>query len=253
MARTRVDQLLVERGLVESRHRARAMVMAGEVLVDGQKADKPGRQVPPEAAVRLVRQRPRFVGRGGLKLEAALRHFGIDVRGSRCLDIGASTGGFTDCLLQRGALRVHAVDVGAGQLHWSVRSDERVVVRERLNARHLAPADIGEAADFAACDVSFISVTRIIPRLPPLLRAGGQVVVLAKPQFEVGRGEVGKGGVVRDPRQHEQVVARVRAALADSGFAEVDWIESPILGAAGNREFLLHGTGGERDPREAGA
>ena len=252
MARTRVDQLLVERGLVESRHRARAMVMAGEVLVDGQKADKPGRQVPPEAAVRLVRQRPRFVGRGGLKLEAALRHFGIDVRGSRCLDIGASTGGFTDCLLQRGALRVHAVDVGAGQLHWSVRSDERVVVRERLNARHLAPADIGEAADFAACDVSFISVTKIIPRLPPLLRPGGQVVVLAKPQFEVGRGEVGKGGVVRDPRQHEQVVARVRAALADSGFAGVDWIESPIPGAAGNREFLLHGTGGERAPREAG-
>ncbi len=217
------------------------MVLAGDVLIDGQKADKPGRQVPPDAAVRLLRERPPFVSRAGLKLDAAIRHFEIDLARKRCLDIGASTGGFTDCMLQRGAATVYAVDVGIGQLHWSVRNDERVVVRERLNARHLTLGEIGEPVDFLCCDVSFISVTKILPRFPLVLRPGSQAVVLAKPQFEVGKGEVGKGGVVRDAEQHRRVVQSVRSAMLDCGFGPVDWIESPIQGAAGNREFLLRG------------
>ena len=218
------------------------MVMAGEVLVDGQKADKPGRQVPADAPIQLVRQKPRFVSRAGLKLEAALRHFEIDVMGAVCLDVGASTGGFTDCLLQHGAERVHAVDVGYGQLHWSVRNDRRVIVRDKLNARNLSRDDLGEIVDFVSCDVSFISVSKILPRIPSVLRPGGQAVILAKPQFEVGKGEVGKGGIVRDPAKHRTVVENVSSAMADCGFRSVDWIESPVLGASGNREFLLHGT-----------
>ena len=223
--------------------------MAGEVLVDGQKADKPGRQVPSDAPIRLVRQKPRFVSRAGLKLEAALQRFDIDVMGAVCLDIGASTGGFTDCLLQRGAERVHAVDVGFGQLHWSVRNDRRVVVRERLNARNLSLDDLGEIVDFVCCDVSFISVRKILPRIPLVLRPGGQAVVLAKPQFEVGKGEVGKGGIVRDVEQHRKVVATVSSAMYDCGFGSVSWTESPVLGASGNREFLVYGDGWQR-PRD---
>lgn len=242
MTRIRVDQLLVERGLVESRHKAQAMVMAGEVLVDEQKADKAGRKIPSDAAIRLVRQRPRFVSRAGFKLEAALREFEIDVAEAVCVDIGASTGGFTDCLLQWGAKRVYAIDVGVGQLHWSIRQDDRVVVRERLNARHLAASDIGELVNFVTCDVSFISVTKILPRFPRFLGSGGRTVVLAKPQFEVGKGQVGKGGVVRDPEKHQMVVAKVREAMGDCGFRSVDCIESPVRGATGNREFLLFGT-----------
>ncbi len=228
------------------------MVMAGEVLVDGQKADKPGRQVPSDAPIQLVRQKPRFVSRAGLKLEAALQRFDIDVMGAICLDIGASTGGFTDCLLQHGAERVHAVDVGFGQLHWSVRNDRRVIVRERLNARNLSLDDLGEIVDFLCCDVSFISVRKILARIPLVLRPGGQAVVLAKPQFEVGKGEVGKGGIVRDPSQHRKVVVDVSSAMADCGFGSVNWIESPVLGAAGNREFLLHGAGWQRPPDKVG-
>ena len=217
------------------------MVMAGEVLVDEQKADKPGRRIPSDAPIRLVRQRPPFVSRGGLKLDAAIRMFGIGVEGSVCIDIGASTGGFTDCLLRHGARRVHAVDVGVGQLHWSVRQDERVIVCERLNARYLQQEDIGERADFVCCDVSFISVTKILPRLPLVLCGGAEAVVLAKPQFEVGKGEVGKGGVVRDASKHRMVVAKVSRAMVDCGFESVDWIESPVRGAAGNMEFLVYG------------
>ena len=224
------------------------MVMAGEVLIDEQKADKPGRQVPSDVAIRLVRQKPRFVSRAGLKLEAALRGFEIDVMGAVCLDIGASTGGFTDCLIQHGAARVHAVDVGVGQLHWSVRREKRVIVREKLNARHLSLDDIGEMVDFVSCDVSFISVTKILPQIRLVLRPGGQAVILAKPQFEVGKGEVGKGGIVRDTEKHRRVVQEVSAAMADCGFGSVDSIESPVLGASGNREFLLHGA----DWRQAG-
>ena len=227
------------------------MVMAGEVLIDEQKADKPGRQVPSDVAIRLVRQKPRFVSRAGLKLEAALRGFEIDVMGAVCLDIGASTGGFTDCLIQHGAARVHAVDVGVGQLHWRVRREKRVIVREKLNARHLSLDDIGEMVDFVSCDVSFISVTKILPQIRLVLRPGGQAVILAKPQFEVGKGEVGKGGIVRDTEKHRRVVQEVSAAMADCGFGSVDSIESPVLGASGNREFLLHGADWRRAGGEA--
>ncbi len=219
------------------------MILAGEVLVDEQKADKPGRQVATNAAVRLRRQRPRFVSRAGGKLDAAVRHFGIVLDRAVCLDVGASTGGFTDCLLQHGARRVHAVDVGNGQLHWELRQDTRVVVHERLNARYLRAEDIGETVDFVTCDVSFISVTKILPRLDQVLRPGGQAIVLAKPQFEVGKGEVGKGGIVRDVERHREVIARVQGTMTNLGFGTVLWMESPITGASGNREFLLYGTG----------
>ena len=246
LARTRVDQLLVERGLAESRHQAQAMLMAGEVLVNEQKVQKAGKKIPPAASIRLVRQRPRFVSRAGFKLDAAIQHFGIDVSGAVCLDIGASTGGFTDCLLQHGARRVYAIDVGIGQLHWSIRQDQRVVVREKLNARYLAADDIDEPVDFVSCDVSFISVTRILPRLRGVLLPGGRAVVLAKPQFEVGKGEVGKGGIVRDPEKHRLVVRRVSKAIIACGFDSVRWMKSPLRGAAGNTEFLLYAT--NRDP-----
>ena len=242
LRRIRVDQLIVERGLVASRQQAQAMVMAGEVLVDEQKADKPGRLIAPDVSIRLLGQRPRFVSRGGEKLAAALSGFGVDITGAVCLDIGASTGGFTDCLLQHGAARVHAIDVGTNQLHWKLRNDPRVRAIERCNARYLQEADLGERVAFACCDVSFISVTKILPRFKQLLVPGSAAIVLAKPQFEVGKGEVGKGGIVRDRAKHMAVVESVRGAMLDSGFERVDWMESPLLGASGNREFLLHGT-----------
>ncbi|MCY4536452.1 MAG: TlyA family RNA methyltransferase [Bryobacterales bacterium] len=242
MRRIRVDQLIVERGLVASRQQAQAMVMAGEVLVDEQKADKPSRLIAPDVSIRLLRQRPRFVSRGGEKLAAALSHFGVDVTGTVCLDIGASTGGFTDCLLQHGAAQVHAVDVGTNQLHWDLRNDQRVHALERCNARYLTHAALGERVSFACCDVSFISVTKILPRFEDLLAPGSAAIVLAKPQFEVGKGEVGKGGIVRDHEKQMAVVEVVRGAMLDCGFERVDWMESPLLGASGNREFLLHGT-----------
>jgi 23S rRNA (cytidine1920-2'-O)/16S rRNA (cytidine1409-2'-O)-methyltransferase len=236
--KTRLDRLLVERGLAESREKAQALIMAGEVLVAGQKAAKPGQNVDAEAALEVL-ARPPYVSRGGLKLAAALAHFQIELGGAVCLDIGASTGGFTDAMLQAGAARVHAVDVGAGQLDWKIRQDPRVVLHERLNARGLAPADIGEPADFAAMDVSFISTTIILPALVPLLRAGRQMVILIKPQFEVGKGQVGKGGIVRDPELHRAACERVTAAVRESGF-QTSIIDSPILGAEGNKEFLLY-------------
>ncbi|MDE0620028.1 MAG: TlyA family RNA methyltransferase [Bryobacterales bacterium] len=242
LRRIRVDQLIVERGLVASRQQAQAMVMAGEVLVNEQKADKPGRLIARDASIRLLQQQARFVSRGGEKLAAAMAHFEIDVAGAACLDIGASTGGFTDCLLQFGAARVHAVDVGTNQLHWALRNDGRVHVLEQCNARYLTQAHLGERVSFACCDVSFISVTKILPRLEDLLAPGSEAVVLAKPQFEVGKGEVGKGGVVRDHEMHMAVVESVRGAMLECGFDRVDWMDSPLLGASGNREFLLHGT-----------
>ena len=236
----RVDLLLVERGLADSRHKAQAMVLAGEVLIDGQKAEKPGRQVAAAAAVRLIGRRSRFVSRGGLKLEAALDRFAIDARGAVCLDIGASTGGFTDCLLQRGAARVYAVDAGTAQLHWRIRRDARVTVLEKTNARFLAVEHVPEPVDFVCCDVSFISCTMILPRLPALLASGAQMVVLAKPQFEVEKGEVGKGGIVRSAALRARAVEKVRRAVIALGFSAVEAIDSPILGAAGNKEFLLY-------------
>jgi len=236
--RRRIDLLVVELGLADSREKARALILAGQVLVDGQKIDKPGRAVPAAAAVELA-ARPPYVSRGGLKLQAALDGFRIDVCGKVCLDVGASTGGFTDCLLQRGAARVHAVDVGLGQLDWKLRTDPRVVLHEGLNARYLRPADIGELVDLAVCDVSFISVTLILPVLPPLLHETGEMVILVKPQFEVGRGQVGKGGIVRDAELHRAACARVKKAVERLGFRG-SILDSPVLGAEGNREFLLY-------------
>jgi 23S rRNA (cytidine1920-2'-O)/16S rRNA (cytidine1409-2'-O)-methyltransferase len=234
----RLDRLLVERGLAESRQKAQALIMAGEVLLEGQKAAKPGQPVSEDAALEVL-ARPPFVSRGGLKLAAALRHFSIDVAGRVCLDIGSSTGGFTDALLQAGALRVHAVDVGAGQLAWPLRTDSRVVLHEGVNARSLDLAVIGEMPWLVTCDVSFISVTLILPAAVPLLQPGGRMVILIKPQFEVGKGLVGKGGIVREPELHRAACDRVANAVREFGFA-TDMIESPILGAEGNKEFLLY-------------
>ncbi len=236
--RRRLDQLLVERGLAESRAKAQALVLAGEVFVEGQKAEKPGHAVAVDSRIELSGRLP-YVSRGGLKLAAALDNFGIDPAGRVCLDIGASTGGFTDCLLQRGAARVYAVDVGAGQIDWKIRTEPRVVLRENVNARYLSYEDIGELVDLAVCDVSFISVTLILPALVPLLKATGEMVVLVKPQFEVGRGKVGKGGIVREPELHAEACTRVQDAVRAAGFTS-SVIDSPILGAEGNREFLLY-------------
>ena len=241
--RIRIDRLLIERGLAESRQKAQAFVMAGQVLADEQKITKPGQQVAPEAEVRILGPAPQYVSRAGVKLEAALAKFQLDIRDKVCLDIGASTGGFTDCLLQHGAAKVYAVDVGTAQLHWKIRQDERVIVRERVNARYLTSAVVPEPVQFVCCDVSFISVTLIFPVVRPLLAADAELVVLAKPQFEVGRGQVGKGGIVDDPALHQQVTEKVRKALRQVGFRYVGEMESPIRGAEGNKEFLLHGSG----------
>lgn len=238
VSRQRLDQLLMERGLAESREKAKALVLAGHVLIDGQKAGKPGQTVSAQCRLELVERLP-YVSRAGIKLAATLDRFGIDVTGRVCLDIGASTGGFTDCLLQRGAVRVYAVDVGSGQLDWKLRNDTRVIVREGINARYLRFDDIGERAGLAVCDVSFISVTLILPAVVPILQAGAEMVILVKPQFEVGRGEVGKGGIVRDPELHEAACARVEAAVRALGF-RTTLMDSPILGAEGNKEFLLY-------------
>ncbi len=234
----RLDRLLVERGLAESREKAQAVIMAGEVLVDGQKASKPGHAVDAASLIELA-GRPPYVSRAGGKLAAALDNFGINVTGWVCLDVGSSTGGFTDCLLQRGAARVHAVDVGAGQLDWKIRNDARVVVHEGINARHLEYREIGEQADLITFDVSFISVTLILPAAVPLLRSDGRLVILIKPQFEVGKGQVGKGGIVRRPELHQAACARVEDAVKNLGF-DTSIMDSPILGAEGNKEFLLY-------------
>jgi len=234
----RLDQLLVERGLAASREKAQALLLAGAVLVDGQPAGKPGRTVAADCRLDVSAQ-PRYVSRGGLKLEAALREFSIDPSGRVCLDVGASTGGFTDCLLQHGAAKVFAFDVGHSQLDWKIRNDPRVVVREGINARHLTPADTGEPVSLVVCDVSFISVTLIVPTFPSLLDDNGELVILVKPQFEAGRDEVGKGGIVRDAAVQQAACDRVRGAVEALGF-HAAIIDSPILGTEGNREFLLH-------------
>ena len=237
-AKIRIDQLLVDRGLAESRVKARALVLAGQVLADGQKAEKAGHLVTQDCPLEVLERMP-YVSRGGFKLAAALGHFSIDVAGRVCLDVGCSTGGFTDCLLQRGASRVWAVDVGHGQLDWRLRNDPRVVARERVNARYLKPEDFPERFGLAVCDASFISATLLIPPMAPLLAPGGEMVILVKPQFEAGRGQVGKGGVVRDPKLHKSACERVRASVEALGF-RAQIIESPILGAEGNLEFLLY-------------
>ncbi len=236
--RTRLDVLVVERGLAESREKARALILAGQVLVDGQKADKAGTNVSVDAAIEVLSQ-PRYVGRGGLKLEAALDHFGIAVAGKVCLDVGSSTGGFTDCLLQRGAARVYAIDAGTGQLDWKLRNDPRVIVHEQTNARYLIRDQVPEPIDLAVCDVSFISITMILPAIAGLLASHAEMVILVKPQFELERHQVGKGGIVRDPALHLQACGRVEQAVQALGF-QAQLIPSPVLGAEGNQEFLLH-------------
>jgi 23S rRNA (cytidine1920-2'-O)/16S rRNA (cytidine1409-2'-O)-methyltransferase len=236
--KVRLDQLLFERALVPSREKARALIIAGQVMVDGQKSDKPGHSVDSASRIEVLQTMP-YVSRGGWKLAAAIDHFGIDVAGRVCLDVGSSTGGFTDCLLQRGAARVWAVDVGRGQLDWKLRNDPRVMVREGVNARYLDPADFPVRFDLAVCDASFISSTLLIPAIVPLLAVKREMVILVKPQFESERGQVGRGGIVRDPEVHRAACDRVRASVESFAFrAEI--IESPILGAEGNREFLLH-------------
>jgi 23S rRNA (cytidine1920-2'-O)/16S rRNA (cytidine1409-2'-O)-methyltransferase len=237
---------MVDRGLSDSREKAQALIMAGEVWIDGQRASKAGQMVLPEARIEITAKQ-RYVSRGGLKLKGALRHFGIEVTGLIAADFGSSTGGFTDCLLQAGAARVHAIDVGTGQLDWRLRNDPRVVVHEGVNARYIELTDLGEPVDFAVCDVSFISATMILPAMVKVLKEKplkekkeSSLVVLVKPQFEVGKGQVGKGGIVRDPAQHEAACAKVRACAEELGFA-TQIMESPITGAEGNKEFLLYG------------
>ncbi len=248
--RRRIDQLLVERNLVESREKAQALLLAGQVLVNGQKVDKAGAAVNATASVE-IRARMPWVSRGGYKLAAALERWTIDVAGCVCADIGSSTGGFTDCLLQRGAARVHCVNVGAGQLHWKLRTDPRVVLHEGVNARYLEPSVLGEPVRLAVCDVSFISVTLILPMLPPLLEPDGELVVLVKPQFEVGRTQVGRGGIVREPALHALVCRKVEDAARMLGF-RTQIMESPLPGAEGNKEFLMYATDRHcRDHRQA--
>ena len=236
--KARLDQILTERGLADSREKARAMILAGSVTADGQKAEKPGHCYPIDCRIEVAALPP-FVSRGGIKLAAALDHFQISAQDLVCLDVGSSTGGFTDCLLQRGAARVWAVDVGRGQLDWKLRNDPRVVVREGVNARYLRPEDFPQPFDLAACDASFISATLLLPSMSALLKEHGEMVVLVKPQFEVGREQVGRGGIVRDPKLHAQACERVRAAVEALGF-QAEVMDSPILGAEGNKEFLLH-------------
>ena len=237
--RRRLDQLVVERGLASSRERARALILAGQVLVDGRPAVKAGTAVDAGADVALLARDHPYVGRGGLKLAHALDTFRVDVVGREALDIGASTGGFTDVLLQRGAARVIALDVGHGQLDWTLRTDSRVVVIEHFNARRLTPADLPGMVDVVVVDVSFISLRHILPVVPALLRPGADVIALVKPQFEAGRAEVDKG-VIRDPAVHERVLAEIRAAGAEVGLTAVASTPSPITGQKGNVEFLLH-------------
>ena len=239
-AKERADILLVTKGLVESRRKAQALILAGVVSSRGRRINKPGELIDPGEPLEVQQPMP-YVSRGGWKLEAALRHFQVDPQGWVCADVGASTGGFTDCLLQHGAARVYAIDVGGGQLDWKLRNNPRVVLRECVNARYLTPEHLPEPLQLAVIDVSFISVTLILPSLVPFLAPDGQLIILIKPQFEVGREQVGKGGVVRDPALHQAACDRVAGAVGALGFR---WrlTESPILGAEGNREFLLHAT-----------
>ena len=239
MPRERIDKLLVERGLADSRTKAQALVMAGAVLVNEQLIHKPSELFSQDANIRIKESATqRYVSRGGIKLEAALREFNVEVNGLLCLDVGASTGGFTDCLLQHGARRVVALDVGHNQLDWKIRNDSRVEVREAVNARHLTPDDFDDKFDLVTIDVSFISLTKIVRAVVALLTDAGRVIALIKPQFEVGKDEVGKGGIVKDPSQHARVISEVNAAAGSLGLKNAGVIESPITGADGNIEFL---------------
>jgi len=239
----RIDQLLVERGLAESRQKAQALLLAGDILVGQQKVEKAGQLVDPEAEIRVLHQLP-FASRAGAKLQSALDQFHISVKDRVCADLGASTGGFTDCLLQNGAREVHAFDVGKGQLAWKLRSDPRVIVRDECNVRNLTAADLPEILTFVSMDLSFISVTKVLPSLKEsfLLKSENclDVVVLVKPQFEVGKGELGKGGIVRDSAKRAEALAGVEESASHAGYKVIGAVPSPLPGTKGNREFLLY-------------
>ena len=239
MTKQRLDKLMVERGLAPSREKAQALIMAGQVVVGDHAVDKSGHQVPLDVEIRIKGDVLPYVSRGGLKLKKALDQFGIDVNGLMAIDVGASTGGFTDCLLQGGALKVFAVDVGHGQLAWKLQQDPRVVNIEKTNIRYLTPDQLGEAPDLAVIDASFISLSKVLPPTLALLKPGGRIIALIKPQFEVGKGEVGKGGIVRDPLAHKKVIEDVSRMAQELGLSVAGVCESPITGADGNREFLI--------------
>jgi 23S rRNA (cytidine1920-2'-O)/16S rRNA (cytidine1409-2'-O)-methyltransferase len=236
----RLDKLLMEKGIIRSRERARALIMEGRVTVDGRTIDKPGTKVEAEAELQLRGEDQPYVSRGGIKLETALSAFGIDPRGMVVMDVGASTGGFADCALQKGARKVYAVDVGYGQLAWKLQKDPRVVNLERTNIRYLKREEIPEEVDLILIDTSFISIEKFLPHLLGFLRRGGDLISLIKPQFEVGKGEVGKGGVVRDPIRHQKVIDRISDFSRGLGLKVLGVIESPLLGPKGNKEFFFH-------------
>ena len=236
----RLDVLLVKRGLAESREKAKAIIMSGIVYVEDQKEDKAGTTFDENAKIEVRGSTLKYVSRGGLKLEKAMTHFGVTLDQKVCMDVGASTGGFTDCMLQNGAVKVFSVDVGHGQLDWKLRNDERVVCMEKTNMRYVKPEDIGELVDFISIDVSFISLTKILPPVKACLKEGGQVVCLIKPQFEAGREKVGKKGVVRDRAVHEDVIKQIMDFAAALGFSLLHLDYSPIKGPEGNIEYLLH-------------
>ena len=241
MKKERIDKLLVDKGFAESRTKAQALVMSGVVLVEEKRIEKSSESFTADKQIRIKGDsaESRYVGRGGLKLEKALDEFHIRLDEYICLDVGASTGGFTDCLLQNGAKKVFAIDVGTNQLAWKIRNDPRVEARENVNARYLKPEDFGEEFDLIVMDVSFISVTKILPALKALLAENGKIVALIKPQFEVGKGEVGKGGIVRDEEKHRSVIEKVNSFAGEIGLKVSGLIDSPIYGAEGNKEFLV--------------
>lgn len=236
----RLDELLIKKGLFESRNKAQAAVITGIILVDEKKIDKPGIQVDEGSVIRIIGEVMPYVSRGGLKLERALDDFKVDVKGLTVADIGAGTGGFTDCVLQRGAKKVFAIDVGYGQLAWKLRQDKRVVVMERRNAREMTAEDLGEAVDLVVMDVSFISIIKILPAISAILKDDGAVVTLIKPQFEAGKGNVPRGGVIRNKNVHQKVLEKIRSEVAGSGFRVVAESTSPITGRDGNTEFFMH-------------
>jgi 23S rRNA (cytidine1920-2'-O)/16S rRNA (cytidine1409-2'-O)-methyltransferase len=243
MPKERLDKLLIDQGLTESRQRAQALIIAGQVLVNEQREDKPGKMIDTAATLRIKGEQLRYVGRGGLKLEAALTAFNLDVTNLHCIDVGASTGGFTDCLLQHGASHVTAIDVGHNQLDWRIRQDARVTVREGVNARYLRPADFPETPggfDCATMDLSFISLEKVLPAVASLIKPNGWIVALIKPQFEVGKSDVGKGGIVTDTTKQDAVAQKIKAFAESIGLTSQGIIDSPILGQDGNREFLIH-------------
>ena len=240
VTKERLDKLLVEKGIVQSRERARALIMAGKVAVEGKGIDKPGVQIKVEANLQLRGDEAPYVSRGGEKLEGALKIFGIDLKGMVVMDVGASTGGFTDCVLQKGAQKVYAVDVGYGQLAWKLQKDPRVINLERRNIRYLQREEVQDETDLILIDTSFISIEKFLPSLVRFLKKGGSILGLIKPQFEVGKGEVGKGGVVRDGALHRKVIERISKFSQEAGLKALGVIESPLLGPKGNKEFFIY-------------